>query len=265
LKNPPYPLNHLYPCLGFKTLVVSTDPAHSLGDALDVRLQCGEVTSIVTESNLWALEIDVNNALDEFKDAIDNLDISKLSDALGVPQSIVDSLGLDGISDLLTNPPPGIDEIVALTKIFEYSDEILPNGSPRFDRIVIDTAPTGHTIRLLQLPAFLNTFTGKLFSLKNKLSGAISAFKSFMGGGTTVTENKLDEAFQKLEKFQARMARVQTTLKTADLAQFAIVTIPTSLAVAESKRLATSLLNENIKLAAIVCNQVALLTFISSK
>ena len=156
---------------GFRTLIVSTDPAHSLGDALDVNLSNGEIMPIVTESKLWALEIDVEEALAEFKESSKSLNVAELSNSLGVPKEIIESLGLEDLASIFTNPPPGIDEIVALTKIFQYSDETNPDGTARFDRIVIDTAPTGHTIRLLQLPNFLNSVTGKLIRFRTKLTG----------------------------------------------------------------------------------------------
>jgi arsenite-transporting ATPase len=121
---------------GFRTLIVSTDPAHSLGDALDENLRSGLVRPIVTEPSLWALEIDVDAALEDFKKSADDLNSESISRTLGVPKDIIDSLGLEDLASLFTNPPPGIDEIVALIKIFEYADERLENGSPKYERIV---------------------------------------------------------------------------------------------------------------------------------
>jgi arsenite-transporting ATPase len=69
---------------GLRTLIVSTDPAHSLGDALDVNLRSGTVVPITTESNLWALEIDVEAALKDFQDTAEGLDSESLSASLGI-------------------------------------------------------------------------------------------------------------------------------------------------------------------------------------
>jgi arsenite-transporting ATPase len=74
---------------GFRTLIVSTDPAHSLGDALDVNLRSGQVLPIATETNLWALEIDVDAALAEFQEAARGLDADSLAASLGVPRDII--------------------------------------------------------------------------------------------------------------------------------------------------------------------------------
>jgi hypothetical protein len=62
-------------------------------------------------------------ALEEFKDTADGLDSETLSASLGVPKEIIDALGISDIASIFTNPPPGIDELVALTKIFQYADE----------------------------------------------------------------------------------------------------------------------------------------------
>ena len=72
-----------YSDMGLKTLIVSTDPAHSLGDALDISLTSGNIVPIVSEQNLWALEIDVDEALNEFKDTLDGFDSQSLADSLG--------------------------------------------------------------------------------------------------------------------------------------------------------------------------------------
>jgi arsenite-transporting ATPase len=242
---------------GYRTLIVSTDPAHSLGDALDERLTSGVITPIVTEPSLWALEIDVDEALEEFKKTAGNLNSENIAQTLGVPRDIVDSIGLDDIASIFTNPPPGIDEIVALTKIFKYADEVQADGRPLYDRIVIDTAPTGHTVRLLQLPNFLSSVTGKLIKFRSKITSAVNTFKSFFGGnGGATQDNSMGGILGELEGLQNRLSRMKIALKDHDQTQFIIVTIPTTLAVAESKRLVESLQDENIAIAAVVCNQV---------
>ena len=145
-----------------------------------------------------------------------------------------------------------------MTKIFKLADSTTDNIG--FDRIVIDTAPTGHTIRLLQLPEFLGNLTVKLIKFRSKLSSAISSFKSFFRGASPEKESRvetqMEALLEKLEGLQADMTRVKNTLKNADSTQFVVVTIPTQLAVLESKRLVQSLQNEGIQVSTILCNQV---------
>jgi arsenite/tail-anchored protein-transporting ATPase len=130
------------------------------------------------------------------------------------------------------------------------------NGRARFDRIVIDTAPTGHTIRLLQLPEFLNSVTGKLIKFRSKLMSAVDTFKGMFGGGQSNQSGGMGGALNKLESLQTRVAKVKRTLQNPALTQFVVVTIPTTLAVAESKRLVESLQKEKIKVSSILCNQI---------
>lgn len=242
---------------GLRTLVVSTDPAHSLGDALAVDLSSGSIEPIVTEENLSALEIDIEKALTQFQDIARGLDTSNLADSLGVPKEIVDSLGLDDLTSIFKNPPPGIDEIVALINIFKLSKQTLPNGSPRFNRIIIDTAPTGHTLRLLQLPVFIGSITTKLIKFRAKLNNAIDSFKAMFGGSSSSSKSsKFFDTLSKLESFQEDLASLKSLLEDPRQTQFTVVTIPTALAVAESERLVNSLRKQQIQISSIVCNQV---------
>jgi arsenite-transporting ATPase len=228
-----------------------------VGDALDVDLSNGKVTPIISETNLWALEIDVESALEEFKQTAKDFDVTNLSESLGIPSEMIKSLGIEDVASLFTNPPPGIDEIIALTKIFQLSN---PNSKAfngmKFDRIVIDTAPTGHTLRLLQLPAFLNTVTGKLISFRSKIMNTVNSFKSMFGGENPNDTRQPMGGLDRLEELQSNLSNMKKILTNPQQTQFNIVTIPTKLAIEETKRLVNSLQNENIKVSSIICNQV---------
>eukprot|EP01038_Epipyxis_sp_PR26KG_P008121 gene8121-10999_t len=242
---------------GYKTLIISTDPAHSLGDALDVDLTSGSLVSIPTESNLWALEIDVDAAIQDFKQVASDLDSKSISASLGVPKEIIDSLGLDDLTSLFKNPPPGIDEIVALVKIYQLANKQSNEQSIQFDRIVVDTAPTGHTIRLLQLPVFLASLTTKVLKFRSKLMGAMQSIRNMFGGSQQNQGSEiLDKAMAKIDDFQTQLNGIKSLLKDKKQTQFVIVTIPTKLAVLESKRLVEGLIKEDIYVSSILCNQV---------
>ena len=154
-----------------KVLVVSTDPAHSLGDALDEDLRKGRgkpvmMTDPITSGRLYACEVDAGAALENFREQLEAFDISRLADALGVSPEMLEGFGLSEFSGLLNNPPPGLDELVALSNVLD-TDSVAGD----FDVVVVDTAPTGHTLRLLALPQFLDGLLGKLIKLRMKLSG----------------------------------------------------------------------------------------------
>ena len=140
-----------------KVLIVSTDPAHSLGDALDVDLRRGRgepiaLTDPLTRGNLYASEVNAEEALIDFRDSLASFDVDRLAKTLGIPIDLLEGLGLREFNDLLSNPPPGLDELVALGNVMDV--ERVEN----YDVVIVDTAPTGHTLRLLALPQFLDGF-----------------------------------------------------------------------------------------------------------
>ena len=168
-------------------LIVSTDPAHSLGDALDVKLSGDPLVldDPLTGGRLTAVEVDTDQALDDFRSILEAFDVQKLADALGVQPGLLQDLGLGEFGDLLSNPPPGLDEVVALSNVLDSAE----NGS--YDVVIVDTAPTGHTLRLLALPTFLDGFLGKLIELRAKLSGFASTLQNFLGNTKLIRGRKL--------------------------------------------------------------------------
>ena len=242
---------------GLKVLVVSTDPAHSLGDAFQEKLS--GIPRMLDQSysggQLWAMEIDPTSALEEFKDVVQG--------ALGAPAEESAGMGIPDIKgelfDLVSgvnDPPPGTDEIVAMAKVVSYlEDGYEVNGQRiRFDRIVLDTAPTGHTLRMLSLPTFLKGLMQKLRKIRDK-TGSFSNFLG-MGSTSTVQGSETQESQGRLEKFEGRMDRLQSLLHNPKDTEFAVVTIATDLATAETKRLLLSLADEKILVRRLIVNQL---------
>lgn len=239
-----------------KVLVVSTDPAHSLGDALDEDLRSGQgkpmiMTDPITGGRLHACEVDASAALEEFRRNLEAFDIAKLADALGVSPDLLEGFGLGEFSGLLNNPPPGLDELVALSNVLDTE-----SAAAEFDVIVVDTAPTGHTLRLLALPQFLDGLLGKLIKLRMKLSGLASTLQSLFGNSQAGERAKaLDNAVDRLETFRAKMSRLRSRLQDSSSTSFVVVTIPTKLGVSESKRLISELKSQGVSVTDVVVNQ----------
>lgn len=235
-----------------KTLIVSTDPAHSLGDCLDQELSNRPLplNDAVTQGNLYAQEIDASSALAQFRETLAGFDVANLADALQVSPEILESLGLKELSGVLNNPPPGLDELVALSNVFDEKSD--------FEVVVVDTAPTGHTLRLLALPQFLDGLLGKLIRLRMKLSSISSTLEAFMGSQKANQRAQMvDDALSKLETFRKRMSRLRSNLQNPDFCRFVVVTIPTVLGVSESKRLVDELNKQQVSVTDIVVNQCA--------
>ena len=170
---------------GHYTLVVSTDPAHSLGDSLAQAVGGGQPVAVEgTDGMLFAMEIDPEQSKAEFA-AFASRDQGKgVKDFMG-------SMGLGGfveqledlkLGELLETPPPGLDEAIAITKVVQF---IKGDEYAKFTRIIFDTAPTGHTLRLLSLPDFLDATIGKVVRLRQKLAGAANSVKALFGQSET--------------------------------------------------------------------------------
>jgi arsenite-transporting ATPase len=138
--------------LGYKTLLVSTDPAHSLSDIVGTALS-GEVRLI--RENLWGIEID---AAEEAKRYVGEIQDKMLS--------IVSPVIVDEIKRQMeiAYMSPGAEEAATFDKFVELMDQL---GNP-YEAIVFDTAPTGHTLRLLSLPGLLGAWIENLIAKRRK-------------------------------------------------------------------------------------------------
>ncbi|KAF4346817.1 hypothetical protein G4B88_011237 [Cannabis sativa] len=258
---------------GHPTLVVSTDPAHSLSDSFAQDLTGGALVPVEgPDSPLFALEINPEKAREEFRTAAQNnggTGVKDLMDGMGLGM-IAEQLGELKLGELLDTPPPGLDEAIAISKVIQFLDS--PEYS-MFTRIVFDTAPTGHTLRLLSLPDFLDRSIGKLLKLKQKISSATSAIKSVFGQEQPKQDSvsqlpflaavmfsftrvyRLSET-DKLERLRERMIKVRELFRDTDSTEFVIVTIPTVMAVSESSRLHASLMKEDVPVKRLIVNQI---------
>ncbi|KAK9283390.1 hypothetical protein L1049_011632 [Liquidambar formosana] len=236
---------------GHPTLVVSTDPAHSLSDSFAQDLTGGTLVPVEgLDSPLFALELNPEKAREEFRNVSQTnggAGVKDLMDGMGLGM-LVEQLGELKLGELLDTPPPGLDEAIAISKVMQFLES--PEYS-MFTRIIFDTAPTGHTLRLLSLPDFLDASIGKILKLKQKLASATSAIKSVFGQGET-----RQDAADKLERLRERMVKVRELFRDTDSTEFVIVTIPTVMAVSESSRLRASLKKENVPVKRLVVNQV---------
>ncbi|CAA2995247.1 ATPase ASNA1 homolog [Olea europaea subsp. europaea] len=236
---------------GHPTLVVSTDPAHSLSDSFAQDLTGGTLVPVEGPySPLFALEINPEKAREEFRSVSQNnggSGVKDFMDGMGLGM-LAEQLGELKLGELLDTPPPGLDEAIAISKVIQFLESQEYN---MFTRIVFDTAPTGHTLRLLSLPDFLDASIGKILKLKQKISSATSAIKSVFG-----QEENRQNAADKLEKLRERMIKVRELFRDTNSTEFVIVTIPTVMAISESSRLCASLKKESVPVNRLVVNQI---------
>ncbi|AQK74865.1 putative arsenical pump-driving ATPase [Zea mays] len=236
---------------GHPTLVVSTDPAHSLSDSFAQDLSGGTLVQVEgPDSPLFALEINPEKAREEFRTVSQKnggTGVKDFMDSMGLGV-LVEQLGELKLGELLDTPPPGLDEAIAISKVMQFLEA---QEYSMFSRIVFDTAPTGHTLRLLSLPDFLDASIGKILKLRSKIASATSAIKSVFG-----QEVQQQDAANKLEQLRERMVKVRELFRDTESTEFIIVTIPTVMAISESSRLHSSLQKESVPVRRLIVNQV---------
>ncbi|CAL0329068.1 unnamed protein product [Lupinus luteus] len=232
---------------GHPTMVVSTDPAHSLSDSFAQDLTGGRLVPVEgLNSPLYALEINPEKSMEEFSSATKKLGgggVKNLMQSMGLGM-FADQLGDLRLDELMHTPPPGADEIIAISKVMQFLES---QEYSMFSRIVFDTAPTGHTLRLLSLPDFLDGSIGKVMKLKAKLG---SVMKSFLG------KEEPSKDSSELDKLKANVAKIRDLFHDPDTTEFIIVTIPTVMAISESSRLHSSLKKEGVPVKRLIVNQV---------
>ncbi|KAL5207646.1 hypothetical protein ABZP36_032081 [Zizania latifolia] len=236
---------------GHPTLVVSTDPAHSLSDSFAQDLSGGALVPVEgPEAPLFALEINPEKSREEFRTASQKnggTGVKDFMDSMGLGM-LAEQLGELKLGELLDSPPPGLDEAIAISKVMQFLEA---QEYSMFSRIVFDTAPTGHTLRLLSLPDFLDASIGKILKLRSKIASATSAIKSVFG-----QEVQQQDAANKLEQLRERMVRVRELFRDTESTEFIIVTIPTVMAISESARLHSSLKKESVPVRRLIVNQI---------
>ena len=231
---------------GHKVLLISTDPAHSIGDIFDESFTNGEETKInQVKGDLYALEISKEQGLQTLKETLaGNEDESE--NGSSEFDEIFNAIGLgDTTQTIQENTPPGIDELLSLIKVIDFIEQ------EKYDVIVFDTAPTGHTLRLLALPSFLNSSIGRLLKVRSKLSNFFGIFKALSG-----SKRSKDDTVERLELLREKVEIVKEILQDPEKTEFLIVCIPTLLSLYESMRLDESLNEYQISHNILVLNML---------
>lgn len=219
---------------GLRTLVLSTDPAHSLSDSFEQDLSGGDPVAITGFNNLWGMELDTEKGMKEFQDTMGQ-------GAAGPDLQMAASL----IGDMSGMAPPGSDEAMAFGKILEFIED------SSYDRVIFDTAPTGHTLKLLELPDMLDSWLGRILTLRQRLGGMMAGLRSMMGGG-----DQEDNTWKMLQSTKEKIRAARIELSDPDTTQFVVVTIAEAMAVFETQRLLGSLNAWHIPATNIIINQL---------
>jgi len=222
-----------------RVLIFSTDPAHSLSDSF--KLNIGDKITPVyynakvegqkpdsSSTNLFALEVNADQLFEQFKRNLKEEMEETLDKLFGSGVDI--KYDREVMTELLSLAPPGLDEIMALSVIMSLKQE------GKFDIFILDTAPTGHLLRFLELPALIKEWLKAFLGLLLKYSAGI----------------KIARIVEKTLAMSRSVRQIQETLTDTRRTKFVGVTIPEALSVLEVKRLVITL-----EKLGVPCDQVA--------
>jgi arsenite-transporting ATPase len=223
---------------GEKTLLVSTDPAHSLCDIFERKIGS---KIIELQNNLFGLEIDPE---EESENYIKNIK-SNMKNIVSpvIVKEIEKQLDAASVS-------PGSDE----SAVFDKLMEIIIDYNDKYDRIVIDTAPTGHTVRLLSLPELLGGWMDRLIEKRKK---AMELYEMANRDESRMQSLIMkDPVIATLSARKEKMEKARDILTSDELVSFVFVLNPEKLPIEETKKAVQVLSKYGIKVNDIVVNRI---------
>lgn len=216
-------------------LLFSTDPAHSLSDSLGVKI--GNRLVQVAEhkgAKLIAYEMDATLALERFREAH-----GKVLAEIAERGTLLDE---SDINELLNLSLPGLDEVMSLFELSELDRE------GKYAHIVVDTAPSGHTSRLLRLPEVFTRMVHALDRMGEKHRYMIEHFAR--------RRVAADEVDLFLRDLTARIETVRNMLYDPEQTNFTLVTIPEAMSVRETQRYLELLREQGVPVGDLIVNRV---------
>jgi arsenite-transporting ATPase len=216
---------------GVKTLLLSTDIAHSLADALDVELTD---EPIEVAPSLWAVQIDTQGRFEAAWRDVQAFLIDMLA------KGGVDPITADELTVL-----PGVDEVLALLAVRDLA------LAGDWDALVVDCAPTAETLRLLALPEALNWYMSRMFGVQRRVVKALRPVLT-RAAGVPMPE---DSVFDAVERLHRDLEDVQRIL-TAEESSVRLVLTPEAVVVAEARRSLTTLSLYGYRVDGVIANRV---------
>ena len=222
--------------LGYRTLVLSTDPAHSLADSFDLELGHEPVQ---VRSHLWGAELDALMELEDNWGAVKRY----------ITQ-VLQARGLEGIQAEELAILPGMDEIFSLVRMKRHYDE------QQYDVLIIDSAPTGTALRLLSLPEVSGWYMRRFYKPLQKMSVAlrplVEPFFRPIAGFSLPDKEVMDAPYEFYEQIES----LEKILTDNSQTSVRLVTNPEKMVIKESLRAHAYLSLYNVATDLIVANRI---------
>jgi arsenite-transporting ATPase len=217
---------------GRRTLITSTDPAHSLADSFGVEL--GDQVSEI-EPNLWAEQIDAQARLEQnWRDIQEHV------------ISLLNWMGVDSVEAEELSVIPGLDEIFSLTDMRRHVD------SGAYDLLVIDCAPTAETLRLLSLPEVMNWYIERIFPIQR---GVVKTIRPVLTRVTTMPIPD-DRIFNAVMRLHRNLEAVRKILVDEKQSSVRLVVNAEKMVIAEARRTYTYLSLFGYRVDAVIANRI---------
>jgi arsenite-transporting ATPase len=217
---------------GLRTLVLSTDPAHSLSDSFDTWI--GPRPTAIT-STLWAQQLDAQERMEEHWGEIQEYLVEVFNWA-----------GAEGIEAEELSVPPGVDELFSLADIKTHAE------SGEWDVVIVDCAPTAETIRLLSLPDILEWYMDRIFPMTRRLNRVLSPVVRRVSSLPVAG----DEVFAASRRFFGSLEGVKKVLADSERTTVRLVVNPERMVIAEARRTFTYLSLFGYRVDAVVANRL---------
>jgi arsenite-transporting ATPase len=217
---------------GLRTVVLSTDPAHSLSDSLEAELGSGPTPC---GDNLWGQEVQAQEEMERHWEAV--------QDWMG--EMLVER-GIDRIAADELTVPPGMDELFSLLQIKRHHE------ADEFDAIVVDCAPTGETLRLLSFPDVASWWLERVFPIERRLMAAARPFARTLLDVSLPTERVFDD----VERLVVNLVAMNGILRDRATTSIRLVMNPDRMVIREAMRTYTYLNLYGYLTDAVVVNRV---------
>jgi arsenite-transporting ATPase len=216
---------------GQRTLVVSTDAAHSLGDAFGIRI--GSEPEEVGPG-LWVHQVDAQRRFER-----------SWGEIQGYLMSVLDAAGVDPITAEELTVIPGAEEVLALLELRTHA------LSGRWDVIIVDCAPTAETLRLLALPEALGWYMTRVFGVQRRVVRALRPVLT-RAAGVPMPEDSVFDAIERLHRDLEEVHQILTDKETT----VRLVLTPEAVVVAEARRSLTTLSLYGYRVDGVIANRV---------